>query len=102
MSIRARVWTALLVPAFTWFLFEQGLSALLHSACGQVTIGVLWGVASLLLCAFFARRAWSLTQVGPETAAVWLARLATGMAGLFGLAIACQTLAILVVPPCVG
>jgi hypothetical protein len=102
MSVRTRAWTALVLPPLTWFTFEQGLSALLHRACGQVAIGVGWGVLSLALCAGALWLAWPVARAGAELPAdPWLARLATIGAAFFSLAIAFQTLAILLVPPCV-
>lgn len=101
MSLRARTWTALLLPPFAWFAFEQGLSHVLHAQCGAVWAGVLWGAASLIACATAARLGWSLARHGAALANVWLARLAMLMAGIFALAITFQTLAILMVPPCV-
>ena len=50
MSIRARAWAALLLPPVTWFVFEQGLSALLHARCARWDIGLGWGLASLAVC----------------------------------------------------
>jgi hypothetical protein len=102
MSVRARAWTALLLPAFTWFAFEQGLSAVLHSACGRVTTGVAWGALSLVLCGLALRIAWPLARRSGEVDAdLWLARMAMLGAAFFGLAIVFQTLAILLVPACV-
>ena len=102
MSVRGRAWTALLLPPFSWFAFEQGLSAVLHSACGRVTIGIGWGAVSLLLCGVALRIARPLARGGGELPAdLWLARLAMIGAAFFGLAIAFQTLAILLVPACV-
>jgi len=102
MSVRGRAWAALLLPPFTWFAFEQGLSAVLHSACGRVTIGIAWGAFSLILCGLALRIAWPLArQSGDLAADLWLARLAMIGAAFFGLAIAFQTLAILLVPACV-
>ena len=100
MSIRARAWTALLLPPFAWFLFEQGLSAVLHAACGQVMAGLVWGAASLVACAVALRLAWPLRGRGEVLADAWLARLAMTGAGFFGLAILFQLLAILMVPAC--
>lgn len=102
MSIRARTWTALALPPFTWFLFEQGLSALLHADCTRVGWGLAWGAASLLVCALAARIAWPLRGHHGALAHPWLARLAIALAGVFGLATAFQTLAIALVPACVG
>lgn len=101
MSIRARVWMALTVPPLTWFLFEQGLSALLHADCTRSAIGIAWGVASLAICLLALRVAWPLRQAGDVLTDHWLARLAIVLAGLFSLAIAFQTLAIVMVPACV-
>ena len=101
MSIRARAWIALLLPGFTWFLFEQGLSALLHSACARSGIGTLWGLASLIVCALAFRIAWPLRNHSGNLANPWLARLALIVTAFFALAITYQTLATIMVPPCV-
>ncbi|SFR75819.1 hypothetical protein [Sphingomonas jatrophae] len=102
MSIRNRAWTALIMPPVTWFLFEQGLSALLHADCQRSGIGIAWGMASLAVCGFAARLAWRSRAAGGQLADPWLARLALAVAGIFALAISFQTLAILIVPACVG
>lgn len=104
MRLRAGAWTALLLPPVAWFGFEQGLSHLLHTRCGMVGAGVVWGVASLVVCGVAAATAWSLTcrDRASGSAPVWLARVALAMSGIFALAITFQTLAILMVPPCVG
>ncbi|WP_162875547.1 hypothetical protein [Sphingomonas crusticola] len=100
MSIRARAWTALLLPPVTWFLFEQGLSALLHADCTRAGVGIAWGVASLAVCAVAFRIAWPLHAHEGVLVHPWLARLALVVAGFFALAIAFQLLALLMVPPC--
>ncbi|VWX49420.1 hypothetical protein [Novosphingobium sp. 9U] len=102
MSIRARTWAALATPPFTWFLFEQGLSALLHANCLRWDLGLAWGLASLALCAVSFRFAWPLHKHEGLLANPWLARLALALTGIFCLAIAFQTLAIAMVPACVG
>jgi len=102
MSIRARAWTALAVPPIAWFLFEQGLSALLHADCTRWPIGLPWGVASLVACGLSLRLAWPLRGHHGALANPWLARLAIALTGVFCLAIAFQTLAIAIVPACVG
>ncbi len=101
MSARARAWVALSIPPVAWFGFEQGLSALLGSACARVGIGLAWGGASLALCGVALWLAWPLRRRGaPPRTEVWLARLATLGTAFFGLAIGFQTLAVLMVPPC--
>ncbi len=101
MSIRARAWTALLMPPVAWFAFEQGLSHVLHARCGLTWVGLIWGALSLIACATAARLGRSLARRGKALADVWLARLAMVVAGLFALAIAFQSLAIVMVPACV-
>lgn len=103
MRPRAWIWLALVLPPLAWFGFQQGLSAVLHARCDLAAVGLVWGVASLAACGAaawlsrpFARRG------GDRLALLWLARLALVLAGIFALAIAFQTLAILVVPPCLG
>lgn len=103
MSVRARAWTALLIPPVAWFAFEQGLSAVLHGNCGRAVIGVGWGLLTLLLCGLALTLAWPLARRREdEPADVWLGQLAAIGAAFFGLAVLFQTLAILIVPPCVA
>lgn len=94
---------SLALPPVVWFGFEQGLSALLHARCDLAGWGLVWGAASLGGCAFAAWLARPLARRGGDLlATVWLARLASVLAGIFALATAFQTLAILMVPPCLG
>ena len=102
LSIRSRAWIALLLPPLSWFAFQQGLSALLHAACGRWTAGIVWGLASLALCALAVRMAWSLRAPHGLLVHRWLAAIALTVAAIFALAIAFQILALLLVPPCVG
>lgn len=102
LSIRARAWTALLLPPLTWFVFQQGLSALLHARCEAAAIGIAWGIVSLVLCALAVRIAWPMRQHDGALANPWLARLAIAVAAIFALAVLFQTLALTIVPPCVG
>ncbi len=101
MSVRSRAWTGLALPPVAWFVFEQGLSALLHADCARSWAGVVWGVASAAACAVALRLVWPLRRDDGEQGDLWLARLAPVVAGLFLLAILFQTLAIAMVPPCV-
>lgn len=102
LSIRARAWTALLLPPLTWFGFQQGLSALLHARCDATAIGIAWGIVSVVLCALAARIARPMRQHDGALANPWLARLAIAVAAIFALAVVFQTLALTIVPPCVG
>ena len=106
MSIRARTWCALVVPPLAWFVFEQGLSALLHANCSLWPAGIAWGIASLAACALAARIAWLLqrrSEDGNEPLAnPWLARLALVLSCIFALAVAFQSAAVIMVPACVG
>ena len=96
-----RPWVALVVPAAAWFAFQQGLSMTLRGACtaAGAPLGPLWGAVALLLCAGAGRLAWS-RRSGGTGADRFLALLALLGAGLFGLAIAFQAIATLIVPPC--
>lgn len=102
MSVRARAWTALLLPPLAWFAFEQGLSHVLHLACERAWIGLVWGAASLLLCAAAMRVGWSIARHADKGADPWIARAGVMMAGIFALATFFQTLAVALVPPCVA
>lgn len=104
---RLRLTIALFLPAFSWFLFQQGLSAAMRAQCraGAAPIGPTWGVCALLLCGVAVWLAWPARQASDLEARQvprFLALLALIGAGMFALAIAFQTLATLVIPPCVG
>ena len=101
MTVRARAWIGIAVPPLTWFLFEQGLSALLHADCGRWAVGVVWGMGSAGICATTFRLVWSLRRDVGDQGDFWLARLAPMIAALFTLAILFQSLAVLLVPACV-
>lgn len=102
MSIRARTWTAIALPPLIWFVFEQGLSALLHADCSRWQVGLAWGIASLLACALTLRLTWSFRRHEGALSHPWLARQAPALTGIFSLAIAFQTLAVALVPSCVA
>ena len=103
-SARIRPWVALVVPPFAWFVFEVGLAGALRLSCTTVGAGLggAWGFASLLACALAAALAWPLAKPADDRSASrpWLARVALFAAGVYALAIAFQTIATLIVPPC--
>lgn len=102
---RLRPWLALVLPPAAWYLFEVGLGSVLKVDCAPVGawLGLAWGVASLLACAAAAAVAWpGARPADDQTPRAWLARVALLLAGVFALAIAFQTLGVLLVPPCVG
>jgi hypothetical protein len=103
---RVRPWAALVLPPSTWYVFEVGLASMLKADCQSAGgwPGLAWGVASVALCCMAAVIAWPLAKRrGGETAPrAWLARVAMLLAGLFSLAIAFQTLSVLIVPSCIG
>ncbi|MDB5703446.1 MAG: hypothetical protein JWN66_562 [Sphingomonas bacterium] len=101
ITAHLRPWAALTLPAVAWFVFQQGLSMTLRGRCGAagIPLGPLWGVLSLTVCGAAARLAWSRLSGGTASDR-FLPRLALLGAGLFALAIAFQTLATLIVPPC--
>ncbi len=101
MTVRARAWTGIVVPPLTWFLFEQGLSAMLRADCRLWWVGILWGIAAAGTCGSALRFVWPLRRDVGDQGDFWLARLAPMIAGLFTLAILFQTLAVAVVPSCV-
>lgn len=96
---------ALILPFLAWYLFQQGVIAAMRARCtaGAPPLGLIWGLASLMVCAFAAWLALTALRASSDrNAARFLAQLALFGAGLFALAILFQTLAILVIPPCVG
>lgn len=102
---RVRPWLALVLPPTAWYVFEVGLTSMLKVACAPVGewLGVAWGAASLVACAIAAILAWPYARpAGDQTPPrLWLARIALLLSGIFALAIAFQTLSVLIVPPCV-
>lgn len=102
LSLSGRAWLSLTLPPVAWFLFEQGLSALLHARCQDNALGVGWGAVSLAACVLAAWIAWPLHVHREHLANPWLASLGLMIAPIFALAIAYQTLALLLVPPCLG
>lgn len=100
LSQRARAWTALAGPALTWLLFQQGLGWVVRVACGEAWMGIGWGLASLLGCLLAVWPARRLARAGGATVHLWLARIALLGCAVFALAIAFQTLAVAMVPPC--
>jgi hypothetical protein len=96
---------ALFLPPTAWYVFEVGLASVLKVACAPVGgwLGIAWGTASLAACAIAAALAWPYARpAGDQTPPrPWLARVALLLSGIFALAIAFQTLGVLIVPPCV-
>jgi hypothetical protein len=102
MSVNARAWLALLLPAFAWYGFEQGLSALFHADCTRTGLGMAWGMISCIICAGAPWALWRMPPVSLVPASLWLARLSFAVGGIFALATGFQTLAVLMVAACVG
>lgn len=100
LSQRARAWTVLALPALAWLAFQQGLGWVLRVACSAAWVGIAWGVASLAVCALAAWLGRPLSRGPGQTVHSWLAHMALLGCGVFGLAIAFQTLAVVLVPPC--
>ena len=104
-TARWRPWIALLLPPLAWYGFEIGLASVLRVTCAPIGawLGSAWGAAALALCAVAAAVAWPLAARPPNdrtTSPAWLAAIALVTAGIFALAIAFQTLATVIVPPC--
>ena len=97
---RLRAWVALVLPAVAWFVYEIGLAGALRLSCATVGLwlGAAWGGLSLLICA--AGLLLGRSGRGGRPAGHWLERVAVWSAGLFALAIAYQTAATLLIPPC--
>jgi hypothetical protein len=96
---------ALVLPPIAWMTFEFGLVATLRPACAAARwLGPLWGGVAVLACvlSFVAARRTYRERSGKDRASDrWTARVAMLGAGVFALAILFQTLATLIVPPCV-
>ena len=105
-ALRVRPWAGLVLLPAAWFGFEAGLAWVVKVRCDVAGgwVAWAWGGASLLVCAAAIALVWPMMArpAGPDTPSrPWLARVAVLMAGMFALAIAFQTLATLMVPPCV-
>lgn len=104
---RGRLTTALFLPALSWFLFQQGLSASMRGHCGTggPPVGPLCGAGALVLCGVALCLVWPARQASEyegHQVQRFLALLALIGSGIFALAISFQTLATLVIPPCIG
>ena len=101
-----RPWIALVLPPVSWYVFEVGLGSVLKVRCAPVGdwLGLAWGVASLVACGVAMALAWPCARpAGDQTPPrAWLSRVALLLAGIFALAIAFQTLGVLIVPSCVN
>jgi hypothetical protein len=98
---RLQVWLALLLPAVSWYAFQQGLGMTLRGDCASAgaPLGIVWGLASLLVCV--AAAGFALVAIRQRRGSDrFVARIAAFGAGLFALAIAYQTLATAIIPPC--
>jgi hypothetical protein len=104
-SVQARAWVALLVPPLLWYVQEQGLAGPLRVNC-HVADGwpaMVWGAASLLLCAANAGVTLPLSRHSRDVGGPvvpWIARLAVAGSGVFALAILFGSLAAALVPAC--
>jgi hypothetical protein len=100
-SERIRAIVALALPPVAWFVFEQGLGFTLRGTCAAagVPAGPIWGLCSIGACGAAALLARPIVRRGDRSNG-FIARLALLASGLFGIAIAFQTLATLIVPPC--
>ncbi|MDT8757300.1 hypothetical protein MZO42_01190 [Sphingomonas psychrotolerans] len=103
---RVRPWIALFLPPTAWYVFEVGLGSVLKVHCQPVGdwVGLAWGIASLAACGAAMAIAWPCARpAGDQTPPrAWLSRVALLLAAIFALAIAFQTLSVLIVPPCVN
>jgi hypothetical protein len=104
---RTRLTIALFLPALAWFQFQQGLIVAMRGRCtaGAPPVGLVWGLVSLALCLLAMWLAGSSSRPSDlegRQVSRFMALLALIGAGLFALAIIFQTMAILIVPPCIG
>jgi hypothetical protein len=98
---RLRAFAGLSLPPVAWYVFEQGLGFTLRGSCTAAgsPAGPVWGLFSLAACALAGWLALPVAR-GEDRTDAFVAKLALLAAGLFALAIAYQTLATLIVPPC--
>lgn len=103
---RVRPWIALFLPPTAWYVFEVGLGSVLKVHCQPVGdwVGLVWGIASLVACGVAMAIAWPCARpAGDQTSPrAWLSQVALLLAAIFALAIAFQTLSVLIVPGCVN
>jgi hypothetical protein len=99
---RTRLVIAIALPPLAWFGYQQGLGMILRSGCSSAAppFGPAFGAAALIACALAA-------LLGAPKEARYPGRflascIAQFGAALFGLAIAFQTIATLVIPSCVA
>ena len=96
---------ALVMPPLAWFAYEVGLAAALRVSCIEVGagLGVAWGGVSLVACGLAAWLAWPTARpagASSSSSLTWLSHVALLGTGVCALAIAFQTIATLIVPPC--
>jgi hypothetical protein len=106
-SARTMLAIALLMPPLAWISFEYGLAISLSSACVAVGswLGPLWGAGAFFACligAIIAQRTIQLGRAQQKELNRWLGKVALLGCGVFSLAILFQTIATLIVPPCVN
>lgn len=100
-TARIRLWICLFAPGLVWFVFQQGLGYLVRADCAHAgPPGLATGAAALLVCLAAGLAAEADRRRESAGLRSFLARLAIGLAAIFGLAIAFQTAAMLLVPPC--
>jgi 3-methyladenine DNA glycosylase Mpg len=102
----ARTWVCFFAPPAAWYLYQQGLGMVVRVACGSAGTpqGPLLGAAALLVCVITGALAFDASRheasEPPARTRRFIARVTVGIAGVLGLAIAFQTIATLLVPPC--
>lgn len=97
---------AMATPPLAWFVYQQGLGAVLRFDCtkGSGWTGLVWGFLAIAAClgaVLLGRRA-STARAGDrrdETLRL-LTALSFSSAALFGLAILYQVAATLIIPSC--
>jgi hypothetical protein len=104
---RLRLLVALVLPPLAWYSFQQGLGMSLRNLCaaGGPPIGPLCGVGALFACAVAWWLAWQTAGRSPKFTnplALFASRIALLGDVIFALAIGFQTLATLIIPPCVS
>ena len=104
IATRCRLGAAAIIPPVAWYGYQQGLGITLRQDCiaASFPAGPLLGAGALLLCAVAALLAGSGQAAVLSPGRRLVSHLSRGSAAIFALAIGFQTLATILIPPCVA